>query len=600
MCQRCRKTVPTSPVTRHTSPVTRKMRIPFDSLTLAAVVHELRPLVKAKVQRVNQPDEHSIALVLYTGGAEAYVLVSWHPEFARAHLTSRRLPSMAPLPPFCTALRAKLDQARLRDVLQVGFDRILVLTFEQPDAEYRLIGEFMGKHSNLVLVDSDDRILAVGKPIGVSKSRRPLLVGRRYEPPPVPHKPSLLNAEDGDDLSQFEGASPFLVRLIGALPDGLRLVRQVLHQFQTTHAAGSENRKSELGNRKSELGNRNSEIANRKSEIANRKSEIENRKSVLSPGNGAYPISVAALGLPEFPRPSISIALEQHFSAAVEAYEVHQVKSSLTAQLNRVLLAREAAISDLEQVRDAAKRADQLQLMGELILAYGPTLEPGAKRLSAEDYEGKPVEIALDPEKTFLENANKFFEKAKKAKGRAGFVQDQLARFANERAQVDSLLGKVEAETRLEPLLDLREQAREHHWLHGTAAPAARKKDRPFEGHRIRELIGPGGLAVLYGENAESNDYLTMRVAKPDDLWLHVRGSVSAHVVIRTMRHPEKVGKEALLFAAKVAVQNSPSKHSSYVPVDYTLKKHVRKPKGAPAGTALYTHEKTLHVDAKV
>jgi predicted ribosome quality control (RQC) complex YloA/Tae2 family protein len=70
-------------------------------------------------------------------------------------------------------------------------------------------------------------------------------------------------------------------------------------------------------------------------------------------------------------------------------------------------------------------------------------------------------------------------------------------------------------------------------------------------------------------------------------------------VVIRTNKHPEKVGPELLQYAAKIAVMNSPSKHAGFVPVDYTLRKHVRKPRGAPAGTALYTHEKTLHVENK-
>jgi predicted ribosome quality control (RQC) complex YloA/Tae2 family protein len=52
-----------------------------------------------------------------------------------------------------------------------------------------------------------------------------------------------------------------------------------------------------------------------------------------------------------------------------------------------------------------------------------------------------------------------------------------------------------------------------------------------------------------------------------------------------------------MLFAAKVAVQHSPQKHAGFVAVDYTLKKYVRKPRGAAKGTALYTHEKTLHVE---
>jgi predicted ribosome quality control (RQC) complex YloA/Tae2 family protein len=102
---------------------------------------------------------------------------------------------------------------------------------------------------------------------------------------------------------------------------------------------------------------------------------------------------------------------------------------------------------------------------------------------------------------------------------------------------------------------------------------------------------------VLFGENAESNDYLTLRVARPNDYWLHVRGSTSAHVVIVTGNHPEKIGTEHLIFAARVAVQNSASKHAGYVPVDYTLKRYVRRPRGAPKGTALYTHEKTLHIE---
>ena len=114
---------------------------------------------------------------------------------------------------------------------------------------------------------------------------------------------------------------------------------------------------------------------------------------------------------------------------------------------------------------------------------------------------------------------------------------------------------------------------------------------------RIDQLIAPGGWTVLYGENAEANDYLTLRVARPNDLWLHIRGATSAHVVVQTRNQPERVQRETLEFAARVAVRNSPSKHAGYVPVDYVLKKHVRKPRGASKGSALYTHEKTIHVE---
>jgi hypothetical protein len=68
-------------------------------------------------------------------------------------------------------------------------------------------------------------------------------------------------------------------------------------------------------------------------------------------------------------------------------------------------------------------------------------------------------------------------------------------------------------------------------------------------------------------------------------------------VVIRTQNRPDRIQREHLEFAARLAVQNSGQKHAKYVPVDYTLKKYVRKPRGAPAGTVSYTHEKTLHID---
>ncbi len=92
---------------------------------------------------------------------------------------------------------------------------------------------------------------------------------------------------------------------------------------------------------------------------------------------------------------------------------------------------------------------------------------------------------------------------------------------------------------------------------------------------------------------------MTLRVAKPNDIWLHVRGAVSAHVVIVTKNQPERVQPETLRFAASVAVKNSKSKHSTYVTVDYTLKKYVRRPKGAAKGMAIYTNEKTLNVESE-
>jgi len=69
-------------------------------------------------------------------------------------------------------------------------------------------------------------------------------------------------------------------------------------------------------------------------------------------------------------------------------------------------------------------------------------------------------------------------------------------------------------------------------------------------------------------------------------------------VVFVTGNHPERIGPHQIQFAAKVAVMNSTCKHAGFVPVDYTLKRYVRKPRGAANGAALYTNEKTIHVES--
>jgi predicted ribosome quality control (RQC) complex YloA/Tae2 family protein len=317
---------------------------------------------------------------------------------------------------------------------------------------------------------------------------------------------------------------------------------------------------------------------------------------VLSSGNGAYPYSVATLGLSEVAKPSLSVALEQHYSWAVPASAAAALKATLSTNLDRVILAREVAIADLHNAQADSSRARSYQEQGELVLAFGQNLPPEASELVAIGYDGAEVTIPLDPEADFRQNAEFYFKKSKRAKGRVAFVAEQIDRLTTELDTVKSLRARVETAPGLEQLLELKTVAQSSRWLNEQRHIES-QKDRPFGGHRIREVAGPGNARVLYGETAEANDYLTQRVAKPNDVWLHVRGNRSAHVVIPTANRPDRVGNELLHFAAGIAARNSAAKHSGLVAVDWTLKKYVRKPKGSAVGTVTYSMEKTLHVE---
>ncbi|MEI8281839.1 MAG: NFACT RNA binding domain-containing protein, partial [Armatimonadota bacterium] len=298
------------------------------------------------------------------------------------------------------------------------------------------------------------------------------------------------------------------------------------------------------------------------------------------------------------PSPSISYALESYYLVEIQRREIEAKRSWILSQLNRVLLAREVALASLIEARDTGAKAAGWQLNGELLLAYMDQVSPESDEVTLTNYEGDPQTIRLDPELSAKDNALRYFDRAKRAKGRQSMVGEQITRIEASIVELRARVQLAEDAKSLQILDAMEDEAKTKRWTHAQPITKGGVTERPFEGHRIKDVLGPNNFRILYGETAEANDYLTLRIAKSNDYWLHVRGHSSAHVVIQTHNHPEKVSREVLMAAAKIAVQNSNQKHAGYVTVDYVLKKYVRKPKGGAKGSALITNEKTLTVEA--
>jgi predicted ribosome quality control (RQC) complex YloA/Tae2 family protein len=400
--------------------------------------------------------------------------------------------------------------------------------------DWSLIAELMGKHSNMILVNANNTIQGAAQWIGKAKSRRPIQAQQKYENPPV----------------------------LRGLPN----VRDFKLPPKTV-----EPRQSVANSTKWNPG--------------------------FSSTIGAYPFDLSDQLRDWIPCDSISYALESYYLVEIQRREIEAKRSWILSQLNRVLLAREVALNSLIEARETGGKAAGWQRNGELLLAYAHEVKPEMETVELTDYDGSPLTIRLDPELSAKDNALRYFDKAKRAKGRQGLVSEQIDRIEASAEQLRSVIAQTQEAKSLQILGGIEEEVRKNRWTHEQPIGKGGVTERPYEGHRIRDVLGPNNYKILYGENAESNDYLTLRVAKSNDYWLHVRGHTSAHVVIQTHNQPEKVPKEVLMAAAKIAVQNSNQKHAGYVSVDYVLKKYVRKPKGAAKGSALYVNEKTLHVE---
>jgi len=562
--------------------------IPFDSLNLYAVLQERGFFTGGRIQEIRQPDALTIVLHIYAQRVEHRLLISADAQHARMHCISHKTPNAPTPPPFLQSLRKHIDGGIIRSLQMVGFDRIVQFEIQTREGVYRLMVELMGKHSNIILVEPVGVIRSAIKWVSPRQSEaRPIRAGEPYQLPPT-RVAGLLNplAMSDDDWralwermgaerdwqAHLEGLSRFTAGELEAIAQarGLDGVLEWAHRLR-------EGLWEPVAIR-----------------------EPQTRRVL-----GAYPFR--SLQFPpewQHSRASVNLAWEQVFAERTQQARVDALRQSLLPNLRRALEARQRAAAELQRALQDSQQADRWRLYGELILAYGHTLPAGATTLHAPDYtqpETPLIEIPIDPSKTVAENAERYFQKARRARESRAELQKRLERLQDELAQIQGALLEMESNPDEATLRQIHEQAKAHGWLREASplAPAKRVEKDPFEGHKIRLHLSPDGYQVLVGENAQANDFLLTRIAKPNDWWLHVRTGTGAHVIIRTENQPQRTPRSTLEFAARLAAQHSADKHARIVEVDYTLRKYVRKPKGAPPGFALYTHEKTLRVEMK-
>ncbi|MER3402049.1 MAG: hypothetical protein C4337_01800 [Armatimonadota bacterium] len=557
--------------------------IPFDSLNLYAVLTECQSAVGGRIQEIRQPEPLTIVLEVYASHQVHLLLLSADAQFARLHRISRRPPNAPTPPPFLQSLRKHLKGGFLAHIEQIGFDRIVRFTVHTREGAFQLMVELMGKHSNIILVNPSGLIQSAIKWVSPKRSAvRPIRAADRYQLPPT----RMANLRHPLTLSESEWRTLWDRVQAGeewqAYLEGLsRFTAQELTAIAQEHGAEG---------------------------ILAWVERIQQGR--WEPGLVRHPTTHRALGAYPFPtrqfpaqwyylRQSVNSAWETVFAERIAQSRTEALRATLVPALRKGLHARTRALSDIE--RAIEEGLDRWQLYGELILAFEQNLTPDDTKLLAPDYTHPDlpiIEIPIDPNRSPIENAERYFHKARRAREHQNELAQRYGLLAQEAQAIHHLLERAEKAHAEADLRTVLEEAKTHGWLRETpnTHPNRRTDKDPYEGHRIREYVSPDGYQVLVGENTAANDYLLTRIARPNDWWLHVRTGTGAHVIVRTNNQPDRVPRRTLEFAAMLAAQHSADRQAHAVEVDYTLRKYVRKPKGAPSGFALYTHEKTLTV----
>lgn len=469
---------------------------------LHALVEEARPLViGGRIQRIRSAAGR-LSMQIYAGGVRSELLWVLHPPYPRVQIAGQPFEAGEDAPPLFAQIRARLANARVRDLRALPGERIVILEADAGadgrPARYELVAELFGSRCDLHLTDGDGRVLA-----------------SLHAPPP--------GAVDG----------------IYAPP-------------------------------------------------------VRKTRSARDPAP-LFPMLPADASKPFGP------AFEAWAARAEQEDRLASEKSELIKAIGKRLRKEEQLLKALDADLAAAGGAPELRRRGELILQNLKTIPKGAPSVVLTDYACDPpkeILVPLDPARTAAEIAGESFDRAKKL---TRSLTKLGARHADATARIAELQSALEAAGRAgssDGIAELRRLAQARRWMAAGPAPASRaglapKPRQEATRKPYRTFRSGAGIEILVGRTAADNDELTLKIARGNDLWLHVANYAGSHVVVRTA---DEVPGETLLDAALLALHYSQARKAGGGEVSYTRAKHVRKFRGAKPGQVQLAERKTLRV----
>lgn len=565
--------------------------MPMDGLTIGFAARELNAaLAGGRIDKITQPEKDTVIILIRADNENKRLLLCASPNNARCHLTSQTFPNPLEPPVLCMLLRKQLLGGRVLGVRQIGGDRVVYVDVDVVDEMgdhvlRRLILEIMGRHSNLMLVDEKDRILDAARHVSADMSRvRQIQPGLTYAAPPAQ-----------DKLAPEDAAAPELAARLAAQGDVP--LHKALGQC-VTGLSGVAAR--ELAYRVLQPGeDRPADLtaaAERLADLLHRLPELVSPRVQLNEDGDptevfAYPYLSQDLALQK-ECGTVSEALERYFGVRDAKDRINQKSASMVRLLKGQVERCEKKLALQEEELASAARMEEYRVMGELIHANLWQLHKGMQQAELDNYydeNGGRLLIPLDVQLTPQQNAQRYFKKYQKARSARETAAEQREKTLRELDYLVSMLLDVDKCVGESELEEIREElARTGYMKRSTN----RRQQRVLPKSKPYRYQSSDGIEIHVGKNAAQNDRLTTG-ARPNETWLHAKDMPGSHVIIR---QEGEIPDQTLLEAATLAAWYSKGQHSSMVPIDYTLRRYVKKPGGAAPGMVIYTNQRTLYM----
>jgi predicted ribosome quality control (RQC) complex YloA/Tae2 family protein len=478
-------------------------------------------------------------------------------------------------------LEGHLESAELVAASSEDFERIAHFEFFaagefEETVSMTLVSEFTGRNSNIILKSGkDDTILACLRTVSRERNKyRELRKGAVYIPPPPLEKmrPDEIN---GDLLSQAVTRDDLESRLVSSV---LGLSPALASEIASCMR---DRTPEELQRCLFELLNPLIEGAVEPTIVY--RGELPSRLLPFVPSNPEGEIRTFHSALE---------ACRHFFEGRFERLHTEElrrrIESSLQVKKRKLSKAEESLI----EAKKESLEAEKYESLGNLILMNIGEISRGDKSIEALDYSTDPprkTTIELDPKLEPAKNAESYFKKAKKMRRAAKRVPKLLEETQEKLVEVEKLEQELERAQKSSELEELASRV-----IRRKPKPGEAPARKPYIAYRIQDQWD-----VLVGRSSLDNDTLTHRIAHAGDLWFHAYQAAGSHVILRCGGVKRQPDRSAIIMAAQLAAFHSKARTSTKVPVLYTEKRHVRKPRKSKPGLALAERFKTVMVEPK-
>ena len=569
----------------------------LDGIFLNQIKKELDFLIGGRIDKIAQPSREEIIISFRTHGGNAKLMLSASASSARVHITKENVENPKVPPMFCMLLRKHFGNGKLLRIRQDGLERILYFDFEAMNelgdmVIVTLAAEIMGRCSNIVVINSEGKIIDSIKRVDEEMSReRMVLPGMTYTLPPRSSRLDFRTASpdeitaalallpDGDAAKSlvkiFEGLSPVIAR-----------------EWIFYAAKGQSILKSELSQ----------DALDRLFFI------IKKTADDLENGRNIYTVIKEKDGLlKDFAFMQINqygaLMVTKQLDTACEVLDYFYAERDRISRMkqrsqdlyklllnttDRVARRTEAQRQELK----LSENREEYKLKGDLISANMYRIEKGMNSVTVENFydpDLKDITIALDVRLTPAQNMQKYYAEYRKADTAEKILTAQIKQGEEELLYIDSVFDALTRTNNEDEVNELRLELSEQGYL-----KAVRLKGKPPKSRPPLEFTSPDGYTILIGRNNVQNDKLTTKLADKTDIWLHTKNITGSHVIIRT--NGTVPPDETIIYAARLAAFHSKAKNSSQVPVDYVNVKFVKKPAGSKPGMVIFTNNRTLYV----